>query len=259
MSFFSAFKIKFVILFSALLFCFASISGYCQKNETEISFYNPNKKFSVSVYGTFISSSQLQNNPKSSDPIEKNAMTTLKGGLGYGAELNFKPSLGNLDLTFFLSTEYFAAQKNDLYFRILQDTLSAILLVAEQFHMVPVEAGVKWDLPLSSNRVKVYIGGGGGLYFGDRIRTIANNLVSNTTYKKANFSLNILSGVDYFIGKNISANFEFKFREASFDVESTFTQNTININGQEFKLDNPVYSRIIVDGVRLSLGLRYSF
>src|SRR5260221_12571994 len=225
MSFFFNSKIRIAVLTFAVSVNFACINAYSQKTENDISFYNPNKKFSVSVYGSFISSSQLQNNPKSSDPIEKNAMTSLKGGIGYGAELNFKPVIGNLDLTFFISTEYFSAQKNDLYFRFEKYTLSAIVNVAESFHMVPLELGVKWDLPVSSNRLKVYIGGGGGLYFGDRTRTVNYNAVSYTTYKKPNFSLNILSGVDYFIEKNISANFEVKFREASFDVESRFNQN----------------------------------
>jgi outer membrane protein W len=186
-------------------------------------------------------------------------MIPLKGGLGYGAELNFKPNIGNLDITFFLSTEYFAVNQTDLYTRFSQDTTYTKVPVAEKFFMVPLELGVKWDLPVSSDRFKVYIGGGGGLYFGNRTRTIANSVVSYTTDKKAGFSLNILSGADYYLERNLSANFEIKFREASFDVESRFNQNTININGQELLMDNPVYSRIIVDGVRLSLGLKYNF
>src|SRR5690349_12231779 len=107
MGFFLFSKIRIAVLTFAVSVIFFCVTAYSQRTGNDINFYNPNKKFSISVYGSFISSSQLQNNPKSSDPIEKNAMTSLKGGIGYGAELNFKPALGNLELTFFVSTEYF--------------------------------------------------------------------------------------------------------------------------------------------------------
>jgi hypothetical protein len=252
-------KICAVIFFLAVNILMTGINCYSQRKESYVGFYDANKKFSFQVYATYISSSELQNDPNSTDPFERNGMVTLNGGYGYGAELNYKPNLGNLNLTFFLSTEYFKLSENDLYLQFQQDSSSAKVAMTEAFHMIPIEFGVKWDLPVSTNSFKVYIGGGGGMYFGDRTRTIGSSLVSTTTYTKPGFSLNILSGLEYYLERNLSANLELKFREGSFDVESKFAQNSININGVDYFLSNPVYSRIIVDGVRISFGLKYNF
>ena len=242
---------------AALLFASASLIS--QSTGNGLRLLDQNKKFSVSVYGTFISSSELQNNAKAFDSFERNATVPLGGGYGYGTELNYKPELLDLNLTFYLSSEYFKLTQRDMYLHLEQGSNSANIAMTESFHVIPVELGLKWDLPVSTDRFKIYIGGGGGMYFGDRIRTLGTSLVSTTTYKKPGFSLNILTGLEYFLERNFSADFEFKFREGSFDVESIFDRNFVTVNGNNFDLGNPIYSKIILDGVRISLGLRYSF
>ena len=124
--------------------------------------------------------------------------------------------------------------------------------------MIPLELGIKWLLPVSTDNFKLYIGGGGGIYFGDRTRTM-QNLVSSNIEKTPGFSLNILSGIGYYIARNISVNFELKFREASFDIESKYNSNIININGTQYSITTPFYTRFNVDGVRISAGLKYQF
>jgi opacity protein-like surface antigen len=130
--------------------------------------------------------------------------------------------------------------------------------ISEQFTVIPVEFGVKWNLPIGSDNWKIYIGGGGGVYFGKETRSILY-LQSSQISSKPDFSLNILSGVDYYLDKNFSANLELKFREAAFDSESRFSSSTVTVNGSEFQLENPFYSRFIADGVRVSLGFKYYF
>lgn len=253
------YSLKIIIKFILLAVFITGSIAYSQKVQKKEELFNPNKKFSISLYSTYISSSQLQNDAKSTDPIERNATIPLSGGFGYGAELNYKPSQWKADITFFLSTEFFKVTQRDLYLRFEQGNSSANVAMKESFRMIPLEMGLKWDLPVSSNNFKIYIGGGGGLYFGDRTRTIGTSVESYTTFKKPGFSLNVLTGIEYYLERNLSADFEFKFREGSFDVESSFHQNLITVNGVDYILQNPTYSRIIVDGVRLSLGLRYNF
>jgi hypothetical protein len=77
--------------------------------------------------------------------------------------------------------------------------------------------------------------------------------VTNST--KPGYSLNVLSGIEYYIARNLSAVFEFKFREAYFEVESEFGSGRNPI----FGLPNPFNSRIVVNGTVLSLGLKYNF
>jgi len=223
-----------------------------------VRFYDPEKRFSIALYGTYTSSSQLLENPKSTNPFEKEAATELNSGYGYGAELNYTPPVFESGLLLYLSAEYLKVNTNDLILRLSDGVNKTTLKIKEKFTMIPVELGIKWLLPVSTENFKIYIGGGGGLYFGDRTRTM-KDLESTNIEKTPGFSLNILSGLEYYIARNISAGMELKFREASFDVESKYNTNFINVNGIQYSITNPFYTRFNVDGVRISAGFKYQF
>jgi hypothetical protein len=163
---------------------------YSQAKENT-RYFDPEKRFSISLYGTYISSAELQNNPRSTDPIERNSTIDMNGGYGYGAELNYEPHLFDLGLTFYLSSEYFRSRTNELVMRLTNGENSTEVRINENYSIIPVEAGMKWFLPVSTDNFKIYIGGGGGIYFGDRTRTLLD-LSSHNLSKQAGFSLNIL-------------------------------------------------------------------
>ncbi len=248
-------KSLFTITLSLLLLGFL-----CEidAQENQQRYYDPEKKFSLSLYGTYISSSELLENPRSTDPFEKEAATELNSGYGYGAELNYMPPFFDSDLFFYLSVEYVKIKSSGLILRLSDGMNRVSVRVNEQFTMVPVELGIKWLLPVSSDNFKIYIGGGGGFYSGNRTRTL-QNLVSSTIRSYPGFSLNILTGLGYYIARNLSANVELKFREASFDAESKYDSSTIVVNGTQYSLVNPFYTRFNADGVRISAGLKYQF
>jgi hypothetical protein len=229
-----------------------------QTPDDGIRFYDPSKNFSVTVFGMYISSSGLQNNPLSADPYEKNAVIEMDGGFGYGGELTFNPRFYDTGILLYLSTEYIKINQDDLALYFDDETNHYVIGMREHLYMTPIEAGIKWPLPINTDLLHVYIGGGAGIYFGDRTRTISY-LRSTTNYTRPGFSLNILAGMEYYVARNLSANFELKFREANFDVESKFNSNTIDINGVQFELTNPFYSRLLIDGVRISMGFNYHF
>jgi hypothetical protein len=216
------------------------------------------KKFSFTVYGTYVSSAELMDNINSPVSFLRDASVELKGGYGYGAEMTFDPSIEGFGIIFYLSTEYLKVKDDGLLYRFDQDTIFANVRFTEEFSMMPIEGGLKWNLPISTEKVKIYIGGGAGLYFGERNRKLGPISTSNIS-RKPGFSMNVLAGGDYFFTGNLSANFEFKFREASFESQEDFGTNSIIVNGNEFMLENPIYSRILVDGVRLSAGIKYHF
>jgi hypothetical protein len=244
---------KYILI--ANILCLSFSPALYSQTKQNAGFYDPEKRFSVSLYGTYISSSELMNNPNSTDPIERDASVDLPGGYGYGAELDYEPPLFDLGLTFYISTEYFKSSSNELILRFDNGEDVANVKAYESYSVIPLEAGIKWSLPVSSDNFKIYIG---GIYFGDRTRTMLN-MVSTNINKKPGFNVNVLSGLEYYVARNLSANLEFKFREAVFDVESRYNTNIIRINGIQFTFENPFYTRFIVDGVRLSAGLKYQF
>ena len=228
------------------------------QTQQDARFYDPSKRFFFTLYGTYVSSAQLLNNPRSTNPIERDASVDLNGGYGYGAELSYEPPIFDLGLIFYASAEYFKSTTDDLAMRLDDGVNIASVRITETYSVVPIEAGVKWPLPVSTDNFKIYIGGGGGIYFGNRTRTLLD-LKSVNVDKIPGFSLNILAGMEYYVARNLSAQFELKFREASFDTESSFDRNTVSVNGTTFTLENPFYTRFIIDGVRLSAGLKYQF
>lgn len=223
-----------------------------QAENKNIPFSDPSKRFSVSVYALRVSSAELMDNIYSEEPLLRDLSTELKGGYGYGGEITFNPRIYDLGLIFYFSSEYFKIKDDGLVAaEVFNDTTILRARYIEEFSMIPVEAGLLWNLPVGSDRFKIYIGGGGGIYFGERKRTIGG-VSTEKVNTKPGFSLNVLSGVEYFIARNLSVDFKFKFREGSFESEDKFIKNVPIFN-------RTINSRIIVDGVRLSAGLRYNF
>jgi hypothetical protein len=86
-------------------------------------------------------------------------------------------------------------------------------------------------------------------------RTQVRGVESSTNNVNQGYGLNVLSGIEYYIARNLSAAFEFKFREAYFEVESEFEDES----NPFFGMSNPLLSRIVVNGTTMSLGLKYNF
>ena len=235
------------------------LSPYFLYSQTDQSTYlDQSKRFSVILYGTYISSAELQNDINAEVSFLRDASIELSGGYGYGGEILYDPGIANVGIIFYLSSEYINIKDNELALRFENDSNSVNVRFTEEFKIIPLEVGLKWSLPVSTENFKIYIGGGGGVYFGDRTRTIGT-LKTSKISTTPGLSLNILSGIEYYIGRNLSLDFELKFREASFESENKFSADYITVNGQNFSLGNPINSRIIADGVRLSLGLKYNF
>lgn len=231
---------------------------YSQSLHESYLYSNGDNRFSIQVFGTYVSAAELQDNYRSNIPFLRDASVELYGGYGYGAELTYDPKIGDIGIIFYLSSEYLKASDEDLAIRFENDTNFAQRRFTQEYELYPIEAGLKWYLPVSSDRFKIIIGGGGGVYFGNSSRSLG--VVKSTSITNTpGFSMNVLAGLEYYIARNLSANFEFKFREASFDSESRYDSNVIVISGVEYSLENPFYSRFLVDGARLSLGLKYHF
>ena len=230
---------------------------YSQNKDAAV-LYNTDGIITFQVYATYVSSAELQNDLGSSISFLRDAMIELKGGYGFGGELTFNPRFNEVDLVFYLSSEYLKVKDDELIMRFENDTAVSNVKFIEEYDILPLEAGLKWHLPVSTERFRVFIGGGAGLYFGNRTRTIGPYKTSPVS-RKPGFSMNVMAGMEYFFQRNLSLDFEFKFREATFDSKDEFEVDQVTINGNVYDMGNPVYSRVLVDGTRLSLGVKYHF
>lgn len=224
--------------------------SYSQLKENNSKYFDPSKKFTIYAFSTYVSSASIQNSLDSPDPIERAGLTDIRGGFGFGTEFDYKPGLLNLDLVYYFSVEYFHLDQSGIQYQYTDGINIFDYSARDKFTVIPVELGIKWPLPVGTDNFKIYIGGGGGIYAGTHTRYV-DNLTSQTIKMTPGFSLNVLTGVDYYLEKNLAASIELKFRDAAFDTKSKYNYITT--------LPNPFTTRLIADGVRVTAGIKYDF
>lgn len=234
---------KILILLFILLFK----SGYSQ------SFI---KNLKIIVTGNYVTSATIQLNPFTTDIVEKNSSVDLKGGYGYGFIIKQKLFGSGLDIG--LGSEYIRIEDNELVETLEQDTSIIRGRVSETVEMVPIELAIYFSLPEVVKNLNIFLGGGGGIYFGDRTRHFAG-MTTTTEYKRAMPGILVLVGAEYRLLKNLSVYFETRFRQAGYRVRSTFPRNYIIYQGTPYYFNPVLDSKIFIDGLKLSLGVGINF
>ncbi|HRE42175.1 MAG TPA: hypothetical protein PLG90_12675 [Ignavibacteria bacterium] len=237
-------------LYIFILSFFLTIPVYSQEYSPDFSEYD----FAITPSFSFISSASIQLNPYSDNPIEKNSFVELSGGFGFGLAL--KKKIFSKDISLVVSSEYSRISDGNVSQFLFNGDDAIKVKLTETVWMVPVELGINFNLPKMANNLNIYLGGGGGVYFGNRIRTI-NNISTETFKQDVGFNLYILSGFEYFVGKKLSAGFEMKFRDAGFSVDSKFPFGSINVNGISYALPRNYYSKVFMDGLKVGINLNY--
>lgn len=228
------------------------INSYSQEN----SGISLGKGFSVMPSLNYVSSATIMLNPFSGDLIEKGVSEELKGGYGYG--ITIKKKFFREDLSFGLTAEYLKIKDDELSQIFNSGSERVKVRITEELVIVPVEFTGYFNIPDFSEDLKIYLGGGVGVYFGDRKRTIGN-IQTKTISKQAGFSFVILSGIEYYFSRQISGVFEMRFRQGEYKVRSEFPVSGLEINGSRFPLEKNLNSKIFIDGLKLSFGLAYNF
>lgn len=156
---------------------------YAQNSKDEIIHYNGNSKFTLKVFASYVSSAELHNNIKSSISFIRDASIELNGGYGYGAEVTFNPGFSIFDVVFYFSSEYLKVKDDELILRFENDSAANVVRFTEEYKLIPLEGGIKWYLPVSTDRFKIFIGGGAGLYLGSRNRFVGPLYTTNLNKK----------------------------------------------------------------------------
>ncbi|HMS35335.1 MAG TPA: hypothetical protein PKC91_14730 [Ignavibacteria bacterium] len=204
----------------------------------------------------YVSSATIQVNAFSKNLYERGETEELDGGYGYGISIRKKIFNENISIGF--TTEYLKIYDDELTEIFSTETSRIRARVTEELWMMPVELSGYFSIPKFSEDLDIYLGGGVGLYFGDRQRTVLN-ITSRTISKEPNFSFVILSGMELFFSKQFSGVFEMRFRQGEYTVKSVFPVSSITANGNTYPLEQNLNSKIFVDGLKLSLGLAYNF
>lgn len=240
----------FYILISALIFLIAA-EGYSQN----AAFKNLFRGFSLNVSMNYVSSATILLNTNSSDIFERNATVQLKGGYGYGATL--KKKLFE-DIYIGISTEYLKITDNELSTVLESENDFVRARVTETVEVMPVELSAYFNIPRFVDNLDIYLGGGFGFYIGKRTERLLS-MDTRTISNDPLFSLNVIFGLEYYIDKNFSINAEMKVRDGKFKIHNQYPTNSFTYQNQTYYFDRDLYSKVYVDGLKMSIGASYYF
>jgi hypothetical protein len=241
--------------FLKILFAFVFLYSADLKSQN-LSGTSLGKGFSIMPSVEYVSSATIQLYPYSKDLFERGLTEDLNGGYGYG--ITVRKKLFRQDLSFGITTEFLKIYDDELTETFENDTFRVKARVSEELWIVPIEFSGYFNIPQFTDDLNIYLGGGLGIYFGDRKRTVLN-VESKTISKNSGFSLIVLSGMELLFNKQFSGVFEIRFRQGDYSVRSEFPSSTININGITYPLEKNLNSNIFVDGLKLTLGIAYNF
>jgi len=211
--------------------------------------YNGNNT-GISVNYSYTNTSKLFLNPDSPDEILRAQSLPLDDIFSYSAELRYRvsdPFILGLRIEYIKKT---ITHKDD-QIPVIDATFG--------YRLIPVEFSVYYFLPFSTESFKFFMGGGIGVYFGENIKDIGD-VHSVAIDKKFAFGIQVEIGMDYIIWENFSARFQMRFRDPEFEIESRYSNDTVNYNGKSYFLSNsPFITKTNIDGITFTLGIAYNF
>lgn len=203
---------------------------------------------SVSFSVGYLDASQIFLYPQSSDPVQRDETADIGGTLCYsgGYRFTLHPSVALQ-----LHAEFASARSSR------RDQVGTV--VENGFNVWLLEANAVFMLPFSTRRFQMYVGGGGGMYNGRRVHSIAG-IPAETVKSTPAVGIHVLVGAEYFLTEQLAARADIIFRDPQISVENRFPQKSVLSNGVEYPLrDDPFLSHINLNGNVYSLGFSWYF
>jgi len=181
------------------------------------------------VKGTFTTSTRLTYNIERKNTYSEER--TIASNFGYGADVRWNILWDRFYLG--LSGEKVSGMDKR---SVLYAQYSYLAVPYEEgFEITAVELSGYYIVPLSSEKLKFYLGGGLGTYDGTRSFSIAG-VQAETVSSASYMGIHVMTGVEYRLHPLIGFRFEIKFRDPHFDVTSKFEQTTALFQGRRIPL-----------------------
>ncbi len=210
------------------------------------------RTFSVVARGSLNTQGRLFPNPNAPDPVTRAQSFSFSDFYGIGGELQYHFPGSNISLG--LSSEYIRNSGG----RNIVATAQRLVPVEDYYRVIPVEFTGYFRIPVTSGPFSVVMGGGGGVYFGERHYSMAG-VEAPTVATRAGYGIHVLGGVGYIFNEWFSVSAEIKFRDAQFQATNAFQVASVRYNGILVNLPNgPFESSIHTDGMVIQVGLGVS-
>ncbi|HLF15658.1 MAG TPA: hypothetical protein VI932_12305 [Bacteroidota bacterium] len=207
-------------------------------------------RYSVSISGSLTTSSKLFLNPNARDELIRGSFSPINSVFSFGADA--RRDLPALGLRIGLGAEY-----------ISRTIISAVpnspntIPIEDGYSAVPVELTGYFSIPVGGESFDFYMGGGGGIYFGERTYRYAG--VDAVTLDRSIMpGIHVLTGLEYLVDGRFSMRTELKFRNVQLETVQKFPVFSTVYEGTTVPLPQDDFtSRIQIDGMHISLGLVY--
>lgn len=210
------------------------------------------KAYSISIKGSFTISSRLFYNIDARDEISRGQYINLDDIFGFGVDV--RKTIKDTRLEVGIALEYLSARESG-FVRVSNTRVP----IEDGYWTVPVELSGYFVIPFSTETVRMYIGGGGGVYFGERRYTIADER-ADIVDSKMGIGIHVVTGFEYSLKEWVALRSEIKFRDLQFESTHAFSKSSTMYNGVTVALkQEPTRSRINVDGMLIDVGIVIRF
>jgi opacity protein-like surface antigen len=184
---------------------------------------------SLSVKGSFTTSTRFTYNIDRVNTFSEER--TITSNLGYGADLRWNILWDRFYIG--VSGEKIAGMDK---WSVLYPQYGYLAVPHQEgFEVTAVELSGYYVVPISSEEIRFYLGGGLGTYDGSRTFSIAG--VKTETISSASYmGIHVMTGIDYRLHARIGLRLEIKFRDPHFDVTTKFEQPSAEYQGRRIAL-----------------------
>jgi opacity protein-like surface antigen len=209
-------------------------------------------RWSASLFGTLTTSSKLFPNPNARDEFRRGEFSPINASFSVGADVRTEISAIGLNLG--LSAEYITKRVTGTV-----PNTASIIPIDDGYTAVPVELSGYFRIPVGGETINFYMGGGVGVYFGERSYHYAG-VRATIADRELNGGIHVVSGLEYSLTELISVRSEIKFRNVQLESVQEFQKAVTVWKGTTVPLPHePLPSRIQIDGMNLSLAVVYYF
>jgi hypothetical protein len=228
------------------------LTGYVQAQEEPFQ----ERPFAVILKGNVTTGSQVTPNAAVADPLllaqPDGGKFTLDSYFGYGIELRYR--LPESHVAIGISSDYIKTSVDRPFVPVNGNAIPA----HDAFTMIPVELTGYFIIPASTRVFGIFMGGGGGVYFGRHTFSVGNTTANNISLKPG-FGIHVLGGVSFRFNDWFSLMAEMKFRDLQFESVNAFSGKRINYKGMLVTVPQQVDENVHADGMVFQLGAAFNF
>lgn len=223
------------------------LAGCCTRAKAQ------ERSLTVLVKGNLTTRTSLFLKPNSPDPLERAQALDLTDFFGTGIEIKYL--IPRTSLAVSISADYLRFRESNPITVSFRTTVP----VEDGYVAIPVEATGYFIIPASGQTVKVFIGGGMGVYFGRRDYMLAG-VAAPVVDTRPGFGIHVLAGVSYHFTDWFELIGEMKFRDLQFHSTNSFQVSRVPFQGSFITVSQtPFESSVQTDGIVFQLGVGVSF